>query len=209
MKAHRKGGRKVNRLAAVFGLVVVFVIGSTLSASAADLTGETFTWAGAGTNGSFFCNLSTGTMSYSVIRGGVAAGPFVGTFTENGNITFGGGLVTGWTASFKIKSSSGATLVTGTKALVAGGGGPATCNPGGPSCLVPMTGDASGQLTYTTTLPTAGTGPSSAILHGVLGCNDDVTGSTFSEVFAVPIQPGCNPNTNSQGNDDCDQTGNH
>ncbi|MDQ6878098.1 MAG: hypothetical protein M3082_10455 [Candidatus Dormibacteraeota bacterium] len=192
--------------APILGLIsaVLFLVGTSLGAAAATtLYGETFTWTGVGTNGSFFCSGTTsGSMSYSA-RGttAVATGPNPGTFRESGQITFSGGVITGWAATFRI--TSGTTTINGSKALLTAG--PASCNPGGPSCLNPMTGSATATLSYTTTTPFVETGNSLAVLHGVLGCNDSITGSTFSETFGPAVQPGCNTNTNGQGNDECDQ----
>ena len=115
----------MNRLAAVVGLAVLFIVGTSVSVSASNLGGETFTWDGSGTNGTFFCDVPTGTMTYGVNRGGIATGPFAGSFNEDGHIAFSGGLVTGWSANFTVRRA-GVVVLRGTKSLTAGGAGPAS-----------------------------------------------------------------------------------
>ena len=185
----------MNRLAAVVGLAVLFIVGTSVGVRASDLGGETFTWDGSGSpvNGTFFCApAGTGTMTYGVSRGGIATGPFAGSFNEDGLIAFSGGLVTGWSANFTVRTA-GVVVLRGTKSLTAGGAGPATCSPARPGCRF-ISGGASATLTYTTTFPTSDTGQSSATLNGVFNpCTDDVTGSSLDETFGPTGLPA--PNT--------------
>jgi hypothetical protein len=188
-------------LALVFA-VGFAVAGSNLALAAGTLMGETFAWTGSATSvtGSISCNSTH--IHYSVRRG-VAAGPVAGRFDESGDIAVTNGVVTGWTATFKIYplASTQPTLANGTKSLAVGGA--ATCN--GVAGLDSAT--AMAVLNYSVTFTAAGgggseTGVSVANLNMTLGFSDITTG-TFTETFGQ--QPGCDSTGNSQGNDDCQQ----
>jgi hypothetical protein len=201
----------MRRLAAASVLTAFIFIGSTIGVSAADLAGETLTWVGvAGGEWSFPC--SAGSVNYGVGRPGTTAmGPYTGTFTETGTITFSGGVVTAWTADFAIfytVPAPGGT-VYGHKVLAPGGGGPASCTPGVARCTT-GTADATATLIYTSDFPTPTvSGPSMAVLHVVSVPGSycgNVTG-TFSESFGAAVQAGCNTNASGQLEELCSSTG--
>lgn len=184
-------------------LATVFAIaGSNIALAAGTLTGETFAWTGSSTSvtGSISC---TSTHIHYMVRKGVAAGPISGRFDESGDIAVTNGVVTGWTATFKIYPLTATTpvLANGTKSLTVGGG--ATCN----GIAGADSATATAVLNYSVTFTAAAgggseTGTSVANLNMTLGFFDIVTG-TFTETFGQ--QPGCDTTGNSQGNDDCQQ----
>jgi len=189
----------------IFALVIAAVFalaGSNLALAAGTLMGETFAWTGSSTSvtGSISCTSTH--IHYSVSRG-VAAGPVPGRFNESGDIVVTNGVVTGWTATFKIYPLATTTpvLANGTKSLLVGGA--ATCN----GIAGADSATATAVLNYSVTFTTAGgggseTGTSVANLNMTLGFFDIVTG-TFTETFGQ--QPGCDTTGNGQGNDDCQQ----
>ena len=184
-------------LAAVFAIAA-----SNLALAAGTLMGETFAWTGSSTSVTGSISCSSTHIHYSVQRG-VAAGPVPGRFNETGDITVANGVVTGWTATFKIYplTTTLPTLANGTKSLAVGGA--ATCN----GIVGLDSATAMAVLNYSVTFTTAGGGGSEsgisvANLNMTLGFSDIVTG-TFTETFGQ--QPGCDTTGNSQGNDDCQQ----
>jgi len=200
----------LHRAAAVLVVALSLVLASAGSALAAPtLAGEAFTWSGPPGAGDVSCSPITGSFSYEALPPDIAGPTYPGSFAEVGNITFAGGVVTAWDATFDIYSPLGAHVASGATHLAPGGGRPVTCTPS----FLTRTGSASAVLTYTATFDGAAgtdTGAASATVSfaNTLG----VTAGTFTETFGAPlpiVQPGCNTTGNGNGNDECNQSGNN
>jgi hypothetical protein len=161
-------------------------------AATAPLTGETLTWnAVASFNGNDFClppPNSTATPTgfhYSLFQPDVAAGPYQGTFAEDGDVSFNSsGVITSWDARFTIYPTGSFTpVVYGETHLAQGGGGPGACTRVGLG-----TGNGSATLTYTakdwSTGSVIDSGTSTVVLAFSMTLDEVVTG-TFTEVFGV------------------------
>jgi len=218
----------MRRLLLILGLAASFILGTTSVALAAALDNETLHWAGV-FSANFTCSPQPPTttppnqIGYYMATGldAVATGPYAGTFTETGTITFNSaGRVTGWTAHFMIFDASFTKVVEGDKTMLTGGLG--TCSNGslptpGGGIVLTEAGNATATMTYSATItgsppntpPDTGTVTAALVFTQV---GDTVTGSSLTEHFGplVPVvQPGCNTSGNGNGNDSCSQNGNN
>lgn len=154
-------------LLATFCAIALFASQFSIAAAASNLTGEGLVSQGAaGQSGTATATCNTdgsGTLSFSVT--GTAFGPFPGTYTETGTVTFGATIldpadprqihvVTAFSASFVI--TSGTTTISGTKQLIATptanlAYGTCTRTPG----LPPQANFHPGQLRYHATISTS------------------------------------------------------
>jgi hypothetical protein len=168
----RKPGRLL-LLTVATGLLASLIAVTAVAAPqvpAPTLTGETFLGGlftaeqSSVTVTSASCNPS-GTSSFTYQASGPATGPYPGTYTETGTVTLGpqtiagtppNGIVTSWTASFRITSPTGS--VTGSKSLVPNGPQlPGICTDNGE--FFPQRSAATGfqdALAYTATITVSG-----------------------------------------------------
>ena len=119
-----------------------------------------------------------GTVNYSLT--GNAAGPYGGTYSEQGSVTVANGVVTGLTASFTLTPSGGGSNITGNKTL----GGPAgsftgNCSSTGGGSST-RTAVVSGIFNYTADIngtPTAGPG---GMVFDITETTTNPTGTGFA-----------------------------
>jgi hypothetical protein len=212
---NRRSGSGSRRIAAVAVIVLVACLGIPVGAQAdvQSLSGELLEGAGPGSpNGiptsTYDCNPS-GASSADWSVSGTAVGPYPGTFTESGSVTFGPqsplATVTSFQARFTITSSAG--TVTGTKTLAANPTeAVAFCNQIGGQVVV----DTSYQATITTPTGSAddqGTanGTQFNLCPDATTCGIIDSGLTFFEAFNS-TQITQNPSAPT-GIDDCKQGG--
>lgn len=158
--------RRLSALTAVALVMLSLAQAARAQTSASTLNGETLTRSTGGANDAAFqiSNLNCaqgGVAGFDFTTSGAALGPYPGTYTETGSVTFQnapGGIILGFSSSFTI--TSGSTVITGTKQL-APVQPPRGINNGG-SCQVSQNGNLTiTNITmivaaqYTATVPTA------------------------------------------------------
>ena len=173
-------------LCAAVAVVVVSVIG--VGSQTVPLGGESFhsnNFSSSGTPGysldiSTTCDSSkqNGTVNYSLT--GNAAGPYSGTYSEQGSFTLSNGAVTALSASFTISPSGGGAAITGNKTL----GGPAGTFKG----LCSSTGGGSstrsaivaGLFNYTTNVNGSNSSGTGVMSMDITETNSNPTGTGFA-----------------------------
>ena len=173
-------------LCAVVAAVVVSVIG--VGSQTVPLGGESFhsnNFSSSGTPGysldiSTTCDSSkqNGTVNYSLT--GNAAGPYGGTYSEQGSFTLVNGAVTALSASFTISPSGGGAAITGNKTLGGSSGtfkGLCSSTGGGSSTRSAV---ASGLFNYTANVNGSNTSGAGVMAMDVAETSSNPTGTGFA-----------------------------